>query len=283
MKVLIFGGSGRLGTTIDKYCKKKSIKSIKVGNKNKGDIKINFKKNNIEKLILNQKPTIIINCIALTDVDKCDCDIQKAYSANVKTIGDITRSIKKTNFNCKLVHISTDQVYNSLEKKEENFESDINLNNIYSITKYMGELEARKYNKSLIIRTNFFGNSYLRNKPTYTDYIKKKLQERKKINVASNIYFNPIHLDFLIENIFYLLKKNYYGTFNIGSKDCISKYSFAVKIAKKYKLNKNYIVKYQSNFHINNRPLGTYMSTIKFKKTTKINLPSINDGILLLK
>jgi dTDP-4-dehydrorhamnose reductase len=282
MKVLIFGGSGRLGFAINKYCEKKSIRSIKVGNKNKGDIKINFGKNNIEKLILNQKPTIIINCIALTDVDKCNYDVQKAYTANVQTIGDITRSIKKTNINCKLVHVSTDQVYNSLEKKEENFEPNINLNNIYSITKYMGELEARKYNKSLIIRTNFFGNSYLKNKPTYSDYIKRKLQERKKINVANNIYFNPIHLDFLIENIFYLLKKNYFGTFNIGSKDCISKYSFAKKIAKKYKLNENYIIKYQSNFHINKRPLGTYMSTTKFKKTTKINLPSINDGILLL-
>tara|TARA_B100000989_G_scaffold297912_1_gene285216 strand:+ start:972 stop:1823 length:852 start_codon:yes stop_codon:yes gene_type:complete len=283
MKVLIFGGSGRLGNTIDRYCKKKSIKSIKVGNRNKGDIKINFEKNNIEKLILNQKPTIIINCIALTDVDKCNYDIQKAYSANVKTIGDITKSIRKTNLNCKLVHISTDQVYNSLETKKENFEPDICLNNIYSITKYLGELEAKKYNKSLVVRTNFFGNSYLKNKPSYSDYIKKKLQERKKINVANNIYFNPIHFDFLIENIFHLLKKNYYGTFNIGSRDYISKYSFALKIAKKYKLNKNYIVKYQSKFHIHNRPLGTYMSTTKFKKTTKKKLPTINEGILLLK
>jgi len=282
MKVLIFGGSGRLGFAINKYCEKKSIQSIKVGNKNKGDIKINFGINNIEKLILNQKPTIIINCIALTDVDKCNYDVQKAYTANVQTIGDITRSIKKTNINCKLVHVSTDQVYNSLEKKEENFEPNINLNNIYSITKYMGELEARKYKKSLVIRTNFFGNSYLKNKPTYSDYIKKKLQRKKKIHVANNIYFNPIHLDFLIENIFYLLTNNYYGIFNIGSKDCISKYSFAKKIAKKYKLNENYIVKYQSKFHIHNRPLGTYLSTAKFKKITKKELPSINDGILLL-
>ena len=71
-----------------------------------------------------------MNCIALTDVDKCNYDVQKAYTANVQTIGDITRSIKKTNINCKLVHVSTDQVYNSLEKKEENFEPNINLNNI---------------------------------------------------------------------------------------------------------------------------------------------------------
>ena len=171
MKVLIFGGSGRLGSAINKYCEK-SIQSIKVGNNNKGDIKINFEKSNIEKLILNQKPTIIINCIALTDVDKCNYDVQKAYSANVQTIGDITRSIKKLILIVSWAHISTDQVYNSLEKKERNFEPDINLNNIYSITKYMGELEARKYKKSLVVRTNFFGNSYLKNKPTYSDYIK---------------------------------------------------------------------------------------------------------------
>ena len=44
----------------------------------------------------------------------------------------------------------------------------------------MGELEARKYKKSLVVRTNFFGNSYLKNKPTYSDYIKKQLERRKK-------------------------------------------------------------------------------------------------------
>ena len=117
-----------------------------------------------------------------------------------------------------------------------------------------------------------FGNSYLKNKPTYSDYIKKQLERRKKINVANNIYFNPIHLDFLIENIFNLLKNNYYGIFNIGSKDCISKYSFAKKIAKKYKLNEDYIVKYQSKFHIHNRPWVPIYLLLNLKRLKKIAL-----------
>ena len=69
MKVLVFGGSGRLGQAIKRFCIKKKIECVALGYKNKSDIQFDLKSKNLNKFLIKQKPSIIINCVALTDVD----------------------------------------------------------------------------------------------------------------------------------------------------------------------------------------------------------------------
>ena len=70
--------------------------------------------------------------------------------------------------------------------------------------------------------------------------------------------------------------------FNIGSKDCISKFDFGVKVANKFNLNKKNIIKYKSQFKKDNRPLNTFMHTNKLKKIIKIKIKLIKNGLELL-
>ena len=79
-----------------------------------------------------------------------------------------------------------------------------------------------------------------------------------------------------------MIKKKATGIFNVGSKDCISKYKFGIDVAKKFGLNKKDIIKYKSKFEKNNRPLNTFMHTKKLEKKIKIKIPSIKDGLELL-
>ena len=90
---------------------------------------------------------------------------------------------------------------------------------------------ALKYRNTLVIRTNFFGKSYLKTSETYTDYIRKNLI--KKIIKIADIIFNPLNLDTLVKNLFLISKSNLKGIFNLGSKNGISKFHFAKKVAKK--------------------------------------------------
>ena len=75
----------------------------------------------------------------LTDVSFCNKNILKAYNLNVNTIANLVNAIIKSKISTKLIHISTDQVYN-YKKFNTNSENDINLSNAYSVTKYLGEL-----------------------------------------------------------------------------------------------------------------------------------------------
>ena len=282
MKIIIFGGSGRLGTALKSYFIENNLKVFTVGKNKNNNFSCDLTKSQNLDFIKKINPNIIFNCVALTDVDLCNDDIDKAYDINVKTAINLVRYLNKNKLRSKLIHISTDQVYNNKFKLNNNNEVNINLSNNYSITKYLSELVILNYKNSIVVRTNFFGHSKIKNRPSYTDYIKNNLEKNKSLRIPENIIFNPINLNILVEKLFLLAKTKLKGTFNIGSKNSLSKYSFAKKVAKKFKLNTRLIKPYKSNFIRDKRPLGTYMSVKKFEENTNLKLPSINYCISIL-
>ena len=208
----------------------------------------------------------------------CNKDFIHAYKSNVLTVKNIVTCLNELKRNCFFVHISTDQVYDS--KKASN-EKNINISSNYAYTKFLSEYEAIKYKKTLILRTNFYGQSKSINRKSFSDFIISNLKKEAQIRLAENIFYNPVHLNFL-NTIIRLIKKKITGIFNLGSKDFISKYDFGVSIAKKFNLDKKYIIKYKSIYKKNNKPLNTFMNTNKLIKTIGIKMPLVQDGIELL-
>ena len=280
MRVVIFGGTGLLGQSLFKDLTNKKYICFRSSLKKKSDFKSNLlSKKKILKFIKKKNPEIVINCAGETDVDFCNKNFKAAFTSNVKTVQNIADSLQKLKKNIFFLHISTDQVYDSNSLSHEN---QINISNIYGATKYLGEIEALKYKKTLVLRTNFFGKSLVKNRPSYTDFIISNIANKKKIKIPSNVYFNPIHLDHLNNIILKLINKKLTGVFNLGSINSISKYNFAKKVAQKFKLNIKYISSFKSIFSFNQRPLNTYMSTNKLKKKINIKIPSVQDGINML-
>ena len=58
-------------------------------------------------------PKTIINCSGLTDVDECNRNIEKAYIKNSLIVENIVESLNYVKSKAYLIHISTDQIYNS--------------------------------------------------------------------------------------------------------------------------------------------------------------------------
>ena len=213
----------------------------------------------------------------MTDVDLCNKNYALAYKSNVTIPDNIVKSCENLKFQVVLVHFSTDQIYNSCNKIKSN-ESDINPSNFYGISKYLGELRVSKLKKHIIIRTNFFGKSYNRQKITYSDYLIKNLK-KKILNIPNNIFFNPILIDDLFKMTNILIRKKIYGTFNIGSRTYMSKYNFAKCLANIKKLPQKNIKSYKSVYRKNKRPLFMAMNILKFENKTKINLPSLLESL----
>ena len=93
MKFLIFGGNGFLGSFLYEYLKKKySVHRIS-RKKRVGTFVGELNQKNILKILLKIKPDIIINTIALTDVDECELNKKKALDSNFKTLKNITIAV----------------------------------------------------------------------------------------------------------------------------------------------------------------------------------------------
>ena len=94
-RVLILGSSGFLGKTIfselNKVCKVSHT-----GLRKKKLLLDKFK--NLKKLMISNKFDYVINCVALTNVDKCEQEKTKAFNLNVKIIKNILELKKKKLF-----------------------------------------------------------------------------------------------------------------------------------------------------------------------------------------
>lgn len=278
MKLLVLGGEGLLGKRIVNRMKKNNFIISSVSTKIESDLvveKYNYEE--IKRVINLINPNIIINTVALADINKCETDKTLAYELNVGICKIIAMLQKKFNF--KIIHISTDQVYAGFgPHKEEN----VSPLNYYGETKLAGENQLDLKN-SLIIRTNFFGKS-ISLKSSYTDWLLDSFENNdiKQVKISST-KFSPIDLKKLteiIENLCVNYQLN--GIYNIGSISEIDKLEFSKNfiIKKLISENKNILdLKNLDEFFNTNptsiaRPSDMRMNCFKFLNSTDIDLPN---------
>jgi dTDP-4-dehydrorhamnose reductase len=243
-KVLLFGGSGSLGSSI---IKSKIFKNIKYPNSKELDltkekkIKLYFKKN---------FSNIIIHSAGLSSMSECEINPLAAVKKNILITSNIVNLInkyQKKNKKIKLVFISSDGVYAGT-KGNYSEKSDLKPYNFYCWTKFISENIVKFLDDYIIIRTRFF------------DEKKKSFKSS-----ATDIFTSKVHVNELPFFIEILLKKNFKGIINIGGKK-ISDYNFNkryIKNLKKIKYNniqKNLNFKIAKNASLN---IDKYKNLIK--------------------
>lgn len=283
MKILIIGSSGFLGQELVKFFKnQKNIKLLHNGVKSKifdlTDI------TNLEKIITKSNPQIIINCIGLTDLNICEKNKKLSNNLNYEIVKNIFIVKKKKKSDFKLIHISTDQLYDNKKNVKNTEKTKVSINNQYSKDKYKAEKIALK-NKSLVLRVNFIG--YSKKKSGFLHWIYKSFNKKKQFYLYDDVFFNPISVSSLkkiMKKIVYALKNNkkIYGLYNLGSINGMYKNELAINFAKKLKIFNNKFINVGVN-HLDNKVKKSkqmFMDVSKFEKKFQIILPYIQSEIL---
>ena len=138
MKVVILGANGFLGLHLYNYLKQKN-NVLKCGRSKDHDIILKkIVKDKLSEVLQKTIPDVIINLIALTNVDICEKKKKKADEVNRGIVKNIVDSIIETGLSKKIffLHISTDQVYSGRGPHKEECTSPINA---YARTKLKGE------------------------------------------------------------------------------------------------------------------------------------------------
>lgn len=242
-KILLIGGSGTLGLAILKSnFFNKQIISPKKKNLNL------LNKKQIKKY-LNQNFDIILNCSGFSRIRICEKNKSKSFKLNVKTTKNLVNEInfqkKKNNKIIKLIQISSDAVYSSLNGKYKET-SKCNPKTYYGYCKLRSENICKKLSNFLIIRTRFFDKK----KFIYND-------------AATDIYSSMIEVNELVKLIYLLLKKNINGIINVGGKRN-SDYNIIRKYKKSIKKTSRKLILKESKIFI------TKDSSMDLKKLNKI-------------
>tara|TARA_B100000900_G_scaffold416188_1_gene449830 strand:+ start:6236 stop:7105 length:870 start_codon:yes stop_codon:yes gene_type:complete len=162
MRVLITGSKGQLGSEIRELAANYKKLDIVFKDLNGLDI-CNF--NLLESFIIGNNINAVVNCAAYTAVDEAEQNAKIAEDVNYKGVLNLINALKKVNG--KLIHISTDYVFNGNQNRPYEETDSVSPIGVYGKTKRKGELAV--INSSLdaiIIRTSWlyssFGNNFLK-------------------------------------------------------------------------------------------------------------------------
>ena len=182
----------------------------------------------IAKQLESVKADVVINCIGLTSIEKCEENISLAKQTNINIASNVAIACLKKRI--QLVHISTDHLFDGT-KAFSNEENQLSPLNIYGKTKGEGEKAVIGNNPhALVIRTNFFGTGPAY-KASFSDKILKNIKLGKVSNLFDDVYYTPVSVKTLSEKIHLLVNKGAKGVFNVCSNERITKYQFGLMIA----------------------------------------------------
>ena len=233
--VLITGASGLLGRPLARTLITAGYEVVTHGLSNAAacDFSIDLTQADPSTAMLDDvNPDIVINLVALTNVDACETDPARAYALNVKTVENLAGWVTRSG-SAHLVQISTDQVYDGAGPHHETATDIIN---VYGLSKYTGELVAAA-GGGTILRTNFFGWSEVPGRPSFSDWIVDKLITQTGFTAFDDVLFSPLSIPTLGAAILRVCERRATGTYNLGSRGGMSKAQFALELARHFDLD----------------------------------------------
>ena len=205
-KIIVTGCNGQLGRALNKIYQ--DSREYECVNTDVAELDIT-NIDDVNRLVSEVKPYAIINCAAHTNVNGCETDIDNAYKINA--IGPRNLSIAATRYHAKLMHISTDYVFDGQANTPYTEFDTPNPKAVYGKTKLAGEEFVKQFAQDyFIIRTAWlYGDG--------KNFVKTMLglaQNHDKVTVVGDQFGSPTSADELARAVAYLLPTDNFGLFH---------------------------------------------------------------------
>ncbi|MEJ8553413.1 dTDP-4-dehydrorhamnose reductase [Tepidibacter sp. Z1-5] len=264
MKILVTGSKGQLGIDVVNHLSR----YYEVVGLDKDDLDIT----NLESVLncINEvNPDVIINCAAYTNVDGCEENQDLAYKIN--GIGARNLAIASNKNDIKLVHISTDFVFDGETDSVYTEFDNSNPLSVYGKSKKAGEDFIKKMSsKYFILRTAWL---YGKNGNNFVKTMLRLAETNDTLKIVDDQVGTPTFTEDLVEVIAMVIKTEKYGTYHVSNDGKCSWYDFAKKIFEisnvdikvlpitteelgrpakrpKYSVMRNYMLELEFDYHI---------------------------------
>ncbi|MHA7646502.1 SDR family oxidoreductase [Nitrosopumilus sp. S4] len=251
MKILVVGSSGRVGYELVKYLKNENIVVGTVLKNKFSESQVELVKtditnrNDVEKVIKNNKFDMVIHCAALTNVDLCETNHSLADKININGTQNIVDECIKTN--CKIIFFSTSYVFDGSKSKFTEKDK-CNPNTYYGHTKSIGEkiiMESGLEHKIIRIDQPYGWKETWQEDNSLT----RMLLNFKKGKVREIIdwYNNPTYLKDIAEGVKKLMEVKKSGIYHVVGPDFISRFEWSKIVAEVFNEDPNKIEPIQSS------------------------------------
>lgn len=276
VKVLVTGANGQLGS---------ELRLLAAETPSLHFIFTDFDELNITDQVLVEsfinvlKPDFIVNCAAYTAVDKAENDKNAAYKLNSDAPMYLAQSAKA--IDAKLIHISTDYVFNGLAYSPYTEDAATSPNSVYGESKLKGEQNVMNMGNTMVVRTAWlyseFGNNFVKT-------IAKKAKESSSLRVVYDQVGSPTYARDLAQTLVNVILKGraYFApeVFHYTNEGVCSWFDLATEIANFYTHSCKIIPILSSEYPTTaKRPFYSVLNKSKIKDCYGIEIPHWRESL----
>ncbi|WPP52266.1 dTDP-4-dehydrorhamnose reductase [Catalinimonas niigatensis] len=251
MKILITGANGLLGQKLILLLSHEHDVEVVATSKGKN---VNYydlpeyhfcplditDKDQVNQVIEDENPDIIIHTAAMTNVDECEQYKEKCWNVNVVAVEWLLEAAKRQN--AFFIHLSTDFVFSGINGPltEEDKPDPVNY---YGKSKMEAELLVQQSGVDYaILRTALvYGIAPTMSRSNIVLWVKESLENGKPIKVVDDQYRTPTLAEDLAQACWLIAKQRAKGIFHISDEEIYTPYEMALLVADHFKLDKTLI------------------------------------------
>ena len=228
MKILVTGSRGMLGRYLVGMLSNLSAAGnvgLEVIATDYEQLDITHPQNTL-RFVSGCEPDVIVNCVAFTNVDACETQVSDAFAVNAGGAKSVAMAGKEVG--AKIVHISTDYVFDG-SKRDSYCETDKpNPLSVYGKSKLAGELAIQETaDNYAILRTAWVFGPYRRN---FVTAILERGKKDRKVSVVTDQHGSPTYTADLSQAVWNVISQDVRGLYHFTNMGRCSRYEWARKI-----------------------------------------------------
>lgn len=227
MKIWIAGAAGQLGCALNDMAPIHQT-DAEILNTDIEEVDVTDL-NQVLKFALEEKPDVIFDCAAVTDVGVCEKSPEFAYKVNA--IGARNLAIATSKIGARILLLSTDDVFNGIRQVPYHEFDETDPMTVYGRSKLAGENYVKEFaHDHFIIRSNWvFGRGSDKN---FVNQILKAVETKTELHISDDQYGSPTSANALAAFMLHLINTEEYGTYHVTCSGVCNRYEFAKEIVR---------------------------------------------------
>lgn len=237
----------------------------------------------VKELVASVNPDVIVNCAAMTNVDACETEREMAWKINVGGVEHLIEAARKKP--ATIVHVSSDYIFDGKNGpySEEDRPEPLSY---YGKSKLAGENALRTSGVPYFVaRTMVLYGHAEGVKANFALWLVNSLRDGQTVRIVDDQIGNPTLVDDLAFGLIRAMETQRTGIYNIAGRDIVSRFDFAVALARVFGLDASLIHPIKTS-QLNQpaaRPLRSGLITLKAEVDLGLKLSGVDQGLTILK
>lgn len=237
----------------------------------------------VRNLIADCRPAVIVNTAAMTNVDACEHERERAWKVNVGGVENLIDASRKGG--TRILHVSTDYIFDgkSGPYAEEDRPEPLNY---YGKTKLASENALRTSGIPFFIARTMVLYGYSPGaRPNFALWLIDSLEKGHPVRVVDDQTGNPTLADDLAYALVAAIELDRTGFYHVAGREILSRYEFALTLARVFGFDRDLItpVKTASLSQPAQRPLKSGLITLRAEVELGIHPATAEEGLRVLK